>query len=62
VGSRQRGLTMAFKLLEMALARWRRLNGAALLPLVRTGVEFRDGIQVERGDTSVVDQVAEDAA
>jgi hypothetical protein len=36
---------MAFKLLDMAQQRWRRLDGAALLPLVRTGVKFVDGIQ-----------------
>ena len=32
-GSRTKGLLMAFKLLEMAQRRWRRLNGAQLLPL-----------------------------
>ncbi len=47
-GSRTKGLTMAFKLLDMAQARWRKLNGAALLPLVRAGVNFEDGIQIER--------------
>ncbi len=47
-GSRNKGLTMAFKLLEMAQKRWRRLNGAALLPLVREGATFVDGIRVER--------------
>jgi transposase-like protein len=47
-GSRTKGLTMAFKLLEMAEQRWRRLNGAHLLPLVRAGVRFVDGTQVER--------------
>lgn len=47
-GSRTKGLTMAFKLLEMSQGRWRRLNGSALLPLVRAGVTFEDGIQVER--------------
>lgn len=46
--SRTKGLTMAFKLLEMAEQRWRRLNGAHLLPLVRAGVRFIDGEQVER--------------
>lgn len=50
-GSRLRGLTMAFKLIQMAQARWRRLNGAHLLPLVRAGVRFTDGEQVEREDT-----------
>jgi putative transposase len=61
-GSRQRGLTMAFKLLEMAQLRWRRLNGAELLPLVRAGVLFKNGVQVERADQVDVLQVAEDAA
>jgi putative transposase len=61
-GSRQRGLTMAFKLLEMAQLRWRRLNGAELLPLVRAGVLFKNGVQVERADQLDVRQVAEDAA
>jgi transposase-like protein len=49
-GTRTKGLTMAFKLLEMAEQRWRRLNGAHLLPLVRAGVRFVDGVQVERHD------------
>lgn len=47
-GSRNKGLTMAFKLLEMAQTRWRRLNGAELLPLVREGALFVDGVRVER--------------
>ena len=36
---------MAFKLLERAQRRWRRLNGAHLLPLVRADVVFVDGVQ-----------------
>ena len=47
-GTRTKGLTMAFKLLAMAQERWRRLNGAHLLPLVRAGIRFVDGTQVER--------------
>ena len=47
-GNRTKGLTMAFELLAMAERRWRRLNGAHLLPLVRAGVRFVDGVQVER--------------
>lgn len=50
-GSRLRGLTMAFKLIQMAQDRWRKLNGWHLLPLVRAGVQFTDGEQVEREDT-----------
>ena len=43
--SRTKGLLMAYKLLDMAQARWRRLDGAHLLPLVRAGIMFVDGAQ-----------------
>jgi hypothetical protein len=36
---------MAFKLLDMAQKRWRRLDGTALLPMVRARVKFIDGVQ-----------------
>jgi putative transposase len=42
-GSRDAGLAMAFKLLLQAEAKWRRLNAAHLLPLVRMGMTFPDG-------------------
>ena len=45
-GSRQKGLLMAFQLLAMAEQRWRRINGAHLIPLVRA-VLFSDGVQAE---------------
>ena len=38
---------MAFKLLEMVQLRWRHLDGAQLLPLVRAGVKFAEGVQVD---------------
>ncbi len=44
-GSRTKGLLMAFKLLDMAQLHWRRLDGAHLLPLVRAGVKFVDGVR-----------------
>jgi putative transposase len=47
-GSRTKGLLMAFKLLDMAQQRWRRLDGAHLLPLVRAGTKFIDGVQEDR--------------
>jgi putative transposase len=47
-GSRTKALLMAFKLLDMAQQRWRKLNGAELLPLVRAGVKFVDGVRQER--------------
>lgn len=58
-GNRTKALTMAFKLLEMAQLRWRKLDGAKLLPLVRAGVQFVDGVQVERKEG---DEVREEAA
>jgi putative transposase len=47
-GSRTKGLLMAFKLLDMVQLRWRRLDGAHLLPLVRAGAKFIDGVQHDR--------------
>lgn len=47
-GSRTKGLLMAYKLLAMAQYRWRKLNGAQLLPSVRAGAKFVDGVQQER--------------
>jgi putative transposase len=44
-GSRTKGLLMAYKLLDMAQARWRRIDGAHLLPLVQDGVAFVDGVE-----------------
>ena len=38
---------MAYKLLD-AENRWRRLDGAALLPLVRAGASFKDGELIQR--------------
>ena len=46
-GSRTKAITMAFKLLDMAEKRWRRINGPEQLPLVARGVKYRDGIQIE---------------
>ena len=48
-GSRGAGLTMAFKLLHAAQQTWRRLDAHDLLPLLRAGVVFKDGLQDERG-------------
>jgi putative transposase len=47
-GSRAKALTMAFKLLMLAKERWRKLNGSHLLSLVRAGIPFVDGVQIER--------------
>ena len=57
-GSRARGISMAFKLLAMSELRWRRLNGAQLLPLVRDGVCFMDGEQQKSATTNKKDSAA----
>lgn len=57
-GSRTKGLLMAFKLLDMAQQRWRRLDGVALLPLVRAGVKFSDGVQKQARTTNQSSQAA----
>jgi transposase-like protein len=49
-GSRTAGLTMAFKLLEAAQARWRCVNAPHLVALVRAGATFVDGSIIERED------------
>jgi putative transposase len=46
-GSRTAGLVMAFKLMQVAEGHWRRIDGAKLVPLVRAGVGFEDGVQIE---------------
>ena len=47
-GSRAAALAMVFKLVESAQARWRAVNGAHLVPLVRAGTRFERGQLVER--------------
>ncbi|MEA2023523.1 MAG: IS256 family transposase [Actinomycetota bacterium] len=47
-GSRRRGLVMAYKLLDAAQDRWRKVNSPELVIQVRAGIEFKDGIRVER--------------
>ena len=45
-GSRTKALLMAFKLLDMAQKRWRRVTAPHLVAQVREGVPFNDGTQV----------------
>ena len=49
-GSKAAGLAMAYKLLEAAQDRWRAVNGAHLVPLVRAGAVFKAGKLVERSN------------
>ncbi len=47
-GARRRGLVMAYKLLDAAQDRWRKVNSPELVAQVQAGIEFKDGIRVER--------------
>lgn len=47
-GSRLAALAMAYKLLDAAQDRWRRINAPHLVPLVRAGAVFIDGKLQER--------------
>jgi putative transposase len=51
-GSRKAALGMAYKLLDAAQDRWRRINGHELVPLVRAGATFIDGKLQERSVTT----------
>jgi hypothetical protein len=45
-------LALAFKLIESAQHRWRAVNSAHLVALVRSGAKFENGVLVERPDES----------
>jgi putative transposase len=49
-GCRDAGTAMAYKLLDAAQARWRRVNGPELVALVRAGATFIDGRLQERSN------------
>lgn len=51
-GSRAAGLAMAFKLLEAAQDRWRKINAPQLVALVRAGATFQDGVIIENHTTN----------
>lgn len=50
-GSPAAALAMVFKLVESAQARWRAITGAHLVPLVRAGARFENGLLVERTES-----------
>ena len=53
-----RGEAVLCHALGPAQQRWRRLDGAALLPLVRAGVKFIDGVQKSAGKTNQPNEAA----
>ena len=46
---------MAYKLLDAAQARWRKVNSPELVALVAAGIQFKDGHQIERGTETARD-------
>ena len=62
-GSRKAGLAMAYKLLDAAQARWRKVTGTELLPLDRASATFIDGkLQERRIETAETDSNTESVA
>ncbi len=61
-GCREAGAAMAYKLLDAAQARWRRVNGHELVALVRAGATFIDGQPQERNDDTEESTIEECAA
>jgi transposase-like protein len=55
-GSKTAALAMAFKLLEAAQERWRRLNGHSLVAAVLDGATYKDGIPVTEDTTTTTDE------
>uniref|UniRef100_UPI00056BEB63 hypothetical protein n=1 Tax=Kitasatospora mediocidica TaxID=58352 RepID=UPI00056BEB63 len=51
-GSPAAALTMVFKLVESAQARWRAITGAHLVALVRSGARFKNGVLIERAEST----------
>jgi len=45
-GSRTAGLAMAYKLMQAAEQRWRRINAPQLVAAVLAGVKFKDGVRL----------------
>lgn len=61
-GSRAAGLAMAFKLLEAASDRWRKVNAPHLVALVRAGARFIDGQLQERSEPQEDEPITEEDA
>lgn len=61
-GSRAAGLAMAFKLLEAAQERWRKVNAPHLVALVRAGATFIDGQLQERSEPREQEPIIEEGA
>ena len=59
-GSKAAGIAMAGKLIEAAQERWRAVNAAHLVALVRAGARFEAGKLVDRDPVLEATQAADD--
>jgi transposase-like protein len=57
-GSKKAALAMAYKLLDAAQERWRRVNGHELVGDVLDGAKFKDGIKITDDETTTDERVA----
>jgi putative transposase len=55
-GSKKAALAMAYKLLDAAQERWRRINGHELVGEVLDGVKFKDGLKVSEDEITTTDE------
>ncbi len=55
-GSKKAALAMAYKLMDAAQERWRRINGHELVTDVLAGTKYKDGIQVTDDETTATDE------
>jgi transposase-like protein len=55
-GSKKAALAMAYKLLDAAQGRWRRINGHELVTDVLDGETFKDGVKVTDDETTATDE------
>jgi len=57
-GSKKAALAMAYKLLDAAQERWRRVNGHELVSDVLDGAKFKDGVKITDDETTTDERVA----
>jgi putative transposase len=57
-GSKKAALAMAYKLMDAAQERWRRLNAHELVTDVLAGTKYKDGIQITDNNETIDEKVA----
>jgi putative transposase len=61
-GTTDTGLAMVFKLLQAAQGRWRAVNAAHLVALIRAGARFERGKLIERPKEARQEKIDQAAA